>query len=330
MKVPLKSVAGPLAMLSIPALVAVLIQPIGAQSCGSHQEDDYAPDHASKQGRSPAPADAATYFGFPIERLKIAVPALNGIKYDARQDQLPGILSRVAKRIADILPRLPDLISREDVFHFQSMWDPNAAGGLAAGQPWSREFKYLLHCQHNADGSMTIAESRLDGKGRLVKGAGPFTALRGYGFAYQWLFFSSANQPEFRFRYLGQQEKNGRKTYVIAFVQDPLKVDDPAQFMSDGKLAPYYYQGILWVGQSSFDIVALRTDLLAPLPKLYLRQLTAELTFRSVPIRGYDTVFWLPSEVDISSDQGMGPTEESHRYSDYHLFHAETRIVSTP
>jgi hypothetical protein len=49
-----------------------------------------------------------------------------------------------------------------------------------------------------------------------------------------------------------------------------------------------------------------------------------------VPIRGYDAVFWLPSEVDISSDQGRGPSEESHRYSDYHLFHAETRILPEP
>lgn len=325
-----KRVIGPLQAIAIGALAVALIQPIAAQSSESHQKAENPSDHPTDRTHPSAPADATTYFGFSIDKLKIAVPALNGIQFDSGQERLPAILARVAEGIADMLPRLPDLISREDVFHFQSVWDPNTPGGLAAGQPWSREFKYLLHCQHNADGSMTIAESRLDGKGQVVKGAGQFTALRGYGFAYQWLFFSAANQPEFRFRYLGQQVKNGRKTYVIAFVQDPSKVDDPAYFMADGKLAPFYYQGVLWVGQSSFDIVALRTDLLAPLPKMYLRQLTSELTFRSVPIRGYDRVFWLPSEVDISSDQGRGPTEESHRYSDYHLFHAETRIVSTP
>jgi hypothetical protein len=55
-----------------------------------------------------------------------------------------------------------------------------------------------------------------------------------------------------------------------------------------------------------------------------------EVIFRSVPIRGYDVVFWLPGEVNIASDQGAGPAEESHRYSDYHLFHAETRIVPEP
>lgn len=274
--------------------------------------------------------EATTYLNFPIQRLKFLVPALSGIRYDDNQEQLPVILNRLAKQIADVLPRLPDLISRENVYHFQSAGDADAVGGLAATQPWGRQYKYLLQCRHNADGSTSISESRIDGAGKPIQEAGGFTSLRGYGFGYQWLFLSAANQPEFRFRYLGQQEKGARKTFVVAFAQEPSKVTAPAYFQAEGKRAPFYYQGVLWIDQSSFDIVALRTDLLAPLPQVLLKQLTTELTFRSVRIRGYDAVFWLPSEVDISSDQGRGPSEESHRYSDYHLFHAETRIVPSP
>ncbi len=272
--------------------------------------------------------EATTYLNFPIRQLKALVPALGGIKYDNRQEQLPIILNGVAKHIEDVLPRLPDLISREDVYHFQSRADSDAPGGLAATQPWGRKYNYLLQCQRNPDGSTSIAESRIDGAGKPVREGGGFTSVRGYGFSYQWLFFTAANQPEFHFRYLGQQEKSGRKTYVVAFAQEPKKVSAPAFFQVDAKSVPFYYQGVLWVDQSSFDIVALRTDLLAPLP--LLKQLTTVLTFRSVPIRGFDAVFWLPSEVDISSDQGRGPSEESHRYSDYHLFHAQARIVDTP
>jgi hypothetical protein len=277
-----------------------------------------------------ASGETQTYFEFPVQRLKDAVPALKGIKYDPSQEQLPAILASVAKTIADVLPRLPDLVSREDIYHFQSPRGPQAAGGLANAQPWSREFKYLILCHRNANGSTTIEESRTDAKGRAADSSGGFTAPRGYGFAYQWLFFSAANQPEFRFRYLGQQEKGGRKTFVLAFAQEPGKVSDPAYFQSEGKTAPFYFQGVLWVDQASFNIVALHSDLLEPLPDLHLRQLTTELAFRSVPIHGYDAVFWLPSEVDISTDQGAGPVEENHRYSDYHLFHAEARIVGTP
>jgi hypothetical protein len=276
------------------------------------------------------PQDAETYLSFPIQRLKAAVPGLGGIKYDDRQEQLPIILNRVAQHIAEVLPRLPDLISREDIYHFQSMSDADAAGSLAATQPWTRQYKYLIQCQRNADGSNSIAETRIDGAGKPIKEGGGFTSLRGYGFSNQWLFFTAANQPEFHFRYLGEQEKNGRKTFVVAFAQEPNKVSDPAFFQVEAKRVPFYYQGILWVDQASFDIIALRTDLLAPLPQVLLKQLTTELTFRSVSIHGFDAVFWLPSEVDISSDQGRGPSEENHRYSDYHLFHAQARIVDNP
>jgi len=312
-------------LATIVALAAGLAWPAAAQI---ELSPSSAPRGANSSTRLGA-QEAETYLRFPIQRLKAVVPALSGIKYDESQGQLPSILNHVAQHIADVLPRLPDLISREDVFHFQGGGDADA-GGPAASQPWGRQYKYLLQRQHNADGSNSLMESRVDGAGRPVKDGGGFTSLRGYGFGYQWLFFSADNQPEFHFRYLGQQEKNGRKTFVVAFAQEPGKVAAPAFFQAGEKRVPFYYQGVLWVDQTSFDIVALRTDLLAPLPQVLLKQLTTELTFREVRIRGYDAVFWLPSEVDISSDQGRGSSEESHRYSDYHLFHAETRILPEP
>jgi VWFA-related protein len=277
-----------------------------------------------------APADKNSYIELSISRLKDAVPSLKGIQYDSSQQQLPSILAGVAKTISDVLPRLPDLVSREDVLRSQGSWDSNAPGGLAAAQPSSREFKYLLQCRRSPSGATTISESRIDSKGRPVTGEGTYTALRGYGFAYQWLFFSAANQREFRFRYLGEQQKEGRNTFVIAFAQDPAKVADPAYFEAGGQSAPFYFQGVLWVDQTTFDIVRLRTDLLSPLPELHLRRLSTELTFRSAAIRDFGASFWLPSEVDISSNQGRGSSEESHRYSDYHLFHAEAKIVTGP
>jgi hypothetical protein len=307
--------------------VAVLLAALAISYAVAAQSDDIRPTPSTLLVETP---EEVAYLELPIRTLKQAVPSLRGIRYDADQEQLADILSRVARTIDNVLPRLPDLISREEVYHPQGSPEPVSAGGMAPEQPWSRRFNYLLLCHRNASAGITIEELRTDGRGRPADPQGLLSAVKGYGFAYQWLFFSSANQPEFRFRYLGWQVKNGRKTFVVAFAQDPHKVDDPAYFVSDGKTAPFYYQGVLWVDQSSFDIVALRTDLLAPLPAMMLRQLTTQLTFRSVPIRGYDAVFWLPSEVDISSDQGHGPSEESHRYSDYHLFHAEARVVSAP
>jgi len=326
MRVPQNWMAGSLTLAAIAALVAISSQLVLAQAELGPSSGPHGPGPSTALG----PQEATSYLNFPIQRLKAVVPGLSGIKYDEHQEQLPIILNRVAQRIADVLPRLPDLISREDVYHFQSTADLGAPGGLAATQPWGRRYRYLLLRQHNPDGSITTVESRIDGAGRPVKDTAGLTALRVSGFYSQWLFFTADNQPEFHFRYLGQQEKGGRKTYAVAFAQEPEKVSDPAFFQANSKKVPFYFQGVLWVDEASFDIIELRTDLLAPLPQVQLRQFSTELTFRSVAIQGYNAVFWLPSEVDIQSDEGSGPSEESHRYSDYHLFHAQARIVDTP
>jgi len=302
-----------------------LAEPVSAQGDrGRFNQIPYSPTLHPTSGQT------TSYFAFPLQKLKEMVPELKGLKYDDSQERLISILASVAQTISNVLPRLPNLVSREDISGFQAPRDPSAESRLASAQPWSRQFRYLILCHHNADGSTTIEELRTDSKGNPADAAGQFTAPRGFGFAYQWLFFTSANQPEFHFRYLGQQDKGGRKTFVVAFAQDPAKVTNPALFQSEGKVSPFYYQGILWVDQSTFDIVTLRTDLLAALPDLHLTQLTTKLNFRLVPIHGYDAKFWLPSEVSISSDQGAGPTDESHRYSDYHLYHSTSRIVASP
>jgi hypothetical protein len=322
---PLRSnIAGMFNTLAIMMLTVGLTLPAAAQ-VGAGTIEDYRRD----QSRSQDPS-AASYFQLPSNQLKEAVPALKGLKYSDSQERLTAILAKVAQTIAEVLPRLPNLMSREDIYHFQSSGDPLAAGGLANSQPWNREFRYLILSHHNANGSTTLQELRTDSKGHPAESVGAFTSPGGYGFAYQWLFFSAANQPEFHFRYLGEQEKDGRKTFVVAFAQDPHQVTDPAFFQSGTKVAPFFYQGVLWIDMATYEIVLLRTDLLAPLPDLNLRRMTTELSFRAVSIHGYSAVFWLPNEVDISTDQGSGLIQENHRYSDYHLFGSESKILTSP
>jgi hypothetical protein len=274
--------------------------------------------------------DSKPYFDLPAPKFKEAVPALKGLKPDSSQDQLPVILAGLAKRIGEVLPRLPNLVSNEEIYHFQSAPGTPGAGGLPNEQPWTREFKYEILTHHYTDGSMAIEEVRTDSKGRPADAASQFSASKGYGFGYQWLFFRAAGQPELRFRYLGEQDKEGKKTFVVAFAQDPAKVANPARFQWGGKVAPFYYEGVLWIDQATFDIVVLRSDLLNPLPNLHLLQMSTQVTFHDEPIHAFNAVLWLPSEVMVSSDQGAGPVEETHHYSDYHVFQAPPKPVASP
>ena len=305
----------------------ILLPLIALALASSAHAQVHRPVPLSTPDREDTTTEAVVYFAFPIPQLRRAVPSIKGLVPDDRQDQLPSILSGVAHSIDTAIRKLPDLISREDVNYIQTSTDPtNADNPFSAGR-WNRVFRYLILCHRAPDTSVQIEESRTDSKGHPTDLSALTRGPRGLGFAYQWLLFSAANQPEFRFRYLGTQIKDGRQTFVLAFAQIPEKVVTPAHYQVDDKTVPFYFQGVVWVDRSTSEIVLLHTDLLAPIPRLNLRRLSTEVHFTAVPVNELNASFWLPREVDIDSDQGTGTAEENHRYSDYHLFHSTAKII---
>jgi VWFA-related protein len=311
------------------------------QPVPSHDLTTNQPGSLSQSVVGSASTTVATYIDYPMRKLTAVVPTLDGMKADSNQDQLPGILSKVGEATVRSLSTVPNLSAREDVYSIVLARDPgltNSVVGMEETpalldlesqllQSRSIEFNYLLLFDHQADGATSIKELRTDFKNRQVtspvNGVGP----HGFGFAYQWLLLTPANQSELRFRYLGQQRMDDHKTFVLGFVQVPDQVKIPGKFSWAGKEAPFFFQGIVWIDQSTFDVVRLRTDLLSPVASVNLRQMTTELHFRSVRIHDFSTDLWLPSEVLIRTAQTDSIVEELHQYSAYRFFHAESRLV---
>ena len=299
------------------------------------------PSSPSQNALPPAFANAPSYIDYPPRKLVAVVPTLEGMKADSNQDQLAGILSKVGEATVRSLSTVPNLSSREDVYSIVLARDPgltNSVVGMEETpalldletqllQSRSIEFNYLLLFDHHADGATSIKELRTDFKNRQVDSPVNGVAPHGFGFAYQWLLLTPANQSELRFRYLGQQRMDDHKTFVLGFVQVPDQVKTPGKFSWAGKEAPFFFQGIVWIDQSTFDVVRLRTDLLSPVASVSLRQMTTELHFRSVRIHGFGSDLWLPSEVLIRTAQTDSIVEELHQYSSYRFFHAESRLL---
>lgn len=320
---------------------------VSAECCAPH-------DVATNQPLSPAGPSAArnlpgnqphanspTYVDYPMQKLKTAVPALEGIKPDADQDQLASILSKAGDATVNSLSRVPNLSSLEDVYSAvmsRAVGPANSVLGMEETpalldletrlrQTRSIEFNYLLMFDHRPDGATAITELRTDFKNRRVGAAVDGVAPRGFGFAYQWLLLLPANQSELRFRYLGQQRMDDHKTFVLGFVQIPDQVKLPGKFKWAGKEEPFFFQGIAWIDQSTFDVVRLQTDLLSPVPSVNLLRMTTDLQFHSVRIKGYDADFWLPSQVLIRTEQGESVLNELHQYSRFKFFHAESKLL---
>jgi hypothetical protein len=306
-----------------------------------HEPAGHPPSPSGHEDIQPASANPPAYFDYPLRKLSEVVPALSGIKSDSSQDQLSWILSKVGEATVHSLATVPNLVSLEDVFSLVVARDTAPANSVLGmeeipavrdleeqlRQSRSVEFNYLLLFDHRPDGATAIQELRTDFKNREVASPADGVAPHGFGFAYQWLLLSPANQSELRFRYLGTQRMADHQTFVVAFAQIPSRVKVPGKYKLAGKEVPFFFQGIAWIDQSTFDVIRLRTDLLSPVPSVNLQNMTTELSFRSVRIHGFGTVLWLPSEVLIRTARNDSIFEEIHQYSRYKFFHAESKLL---
>jgi hypothetical protein len=133
---------------------------------------------------------------------------------------------------------------------------------------------------------------------------------------------------ESTFRYLGDQRVGPYKSYVVAFAQQPGKATLSVKMKArDGTPAQVLVQGIAWIDKKNFQIVRVRTDLLAPRRDVGLNQQTTEVTLTKIQLAGASDPLWLPGNVKVFVEftTHNGDVDEffelsyrnEHRYTDY-------------
>jgi hypothetical protein len=289
----------------------------------------------AKAGVAKFYAGAHPYMNETLSDLKKTVRELGGLKAVARDEQLPDLLAKVGTKADELLHKVPDLISDEMVSQTRQSVNQGLVLGctgtgcspMAMNSGSDQTFNYLILAHPAPDGRLVLQEFRTTGKGKPVQGAG---APKFQGFISAWIIFSSANQVESRFRYLGEQKTDGHNTHVIGFAQIPGSVESPGQIMTDAESVPMFLQGIAWIDQSDFSIVRLRTDLLTPQPEVSIERQTASILFGPVHIPTIDLTLWLPQAVHVEMETKGQLFQEEHKYSKYRLCKAQSRIVLLP
>jgi hypothetical protein len=274
-------------------------------------------------------SDARPYMNESLPELKKVVRELGKLSPASNQVQPSDLLSKFGMKADELLQQVPNLISNEEVIQSQHQSQEMALGceGCAGGGNTlvkDSTFNYLLLTHPGPDGRLRLQEYRTNLSGKTLHGTG---SLIFQGFISAWIIFSSADQVESRFRYLGEQRTDGRSTFVIGFAQVPGAVESPGQIVANGASVPMLLQGIVWVDQSDFRIVRLRTDLLAPQPDLLIQRQTANILFGKVHIAGLEQELWLPQTVHVEMEARGQIFQEQHKYSKYRLYKANSRIT---
>ena len=278
-------------------------------------------------------ADAHPYLGEPLDKLRKRIPELRKIQPAADLQQLPAILKKTASNVDDFFRNIVDLIAEEKITQ------ERLSGGreVTASEKVRDNYLILSH----KDGAKTLFEEyRMDSKGNRVEQAG---FNRGYlvttGFALLCNYLSSAFQPESTFRYLGDQRIGSQDTYVVAFAQKPGQASLLVSMTGrSGAKVDMLMQGIAWVDKSNFQIIRMRTDLLAPRPEIALDAQTTEVTLSKVQLQDVATPLWLPSEVKVDlkfkmAEPGRDKFYETtyrneHRYTDYRRYRVAVKMVT--
>jgi hypothetical protein len=279
-------------------------------------------------------ASAQPYMDEPLPELRKTVHELAGLTPAASQDQLPALLSKTGAKADDLLRKVPDLISDESVTESSYSQDTaDSCVGVGCSSPGAvavrdESYHYMI-LTHPTERGPLVSEYRTTRKGKAVE-PGAAGAPIFQGFVSAWVVFSSANQAESRFRYLGQQRVDGRETYVLGFAQTPGAVESPGEIVVNSESIPMLLQGIAWIDPSDFRIVRLRTDLLAPLPLILVETETANVRFGPVHIADLGMELWLPKTVNLQMKVRGQVVREEHNYSKYGLYKAKSRVILSP
>jgi VWFA-related protein len=262
------------------------------------------------------------YLDEPLPQLVEQIPELKTVQPAPDQQELPVILQKMGRSEDDFARDVGDLIAHEYVTQEKL----NARGNIHAKERF--QDSYLILRQGNEWGA--TAEYRMDDKGKRL---GPIGLEKGYvvtaGWALSCIAFSTGVQWQSKFRYLGEEKIDSRDTYVLGFAQQPGK----ATFIStmtinEGAAVDMLTQGILWVDKNSFQIIRMRTDLLAQRDEIQLDQLTTEVTFVEAHLEDAPNPLWLPADVDVYIAIDKRKFRNVHHYTNYRRYRVSVEIGS--
>jgi hypothetical protein len=262
-----------------------------------------------------------SYISDSVSELKVGVPALRGLELgeNVAAQESEKVLNKSSAAIAAMLPKVPNLIAKEEVSEAtlslpymvregnQSNNDLGGPGQTlantvtndASDQPLREAnnheaqeaiqaklkarknrtlFSYRIQSNPDAASGPALREFRMNAKNEEVLTADTRPGHpRGVGFGSAWLLFEPASLKQFRFRYLGRQKLGRYETSVLVFAQISELVSRPWRVSVAENTCSYLMQGVVWIDQSTFQIVRLQTDLLTPLPEIHQEMLRSEI-----------------------------------------------------
>lgn len=138
------------------------------------------------------------------------------------------------------------------------------------------------------------------------------------------LVFHPLHVNEFDITCRGVVTWQGAPAYLLRFQQRPDRPNNMSEFRTRKGSWTVSLKGTAWVDVSTFQVVHLETDLVHPVPELFLDSEHQSLDYGPVVFSARHVKLWLPQSVAISVHVGGKEFNAWHQYSNYQLFVVDT------
>jgi hypothetical protein len=138
------------------------------------------------------------------------------------------------------------------------------------------------------------------------------------------LVFHPIHLDEFDITCRGLGIWHGTPAYLLNFQQRPDRPNTMSDVITRTGTYPVNLKGTAWVDATTFQVVHLETDLLDPIPEVFLDFEHQSLDYGPVVFAARHVKLWLPQSVDINVHLSGKQFNARHSYSNYQLFVIDT------
>jgi tetratricopeptide (TPR) repeat protein len=227
------------------------------------------------------------------------------------------VLQKVGSRMLEFVGNIEKFAATESLFHQRI----NKWGGLSYTE--SRDFEYVASFEEVRPGRFSFEEYRKHGTSPVDFPDGVQTL----GLPALALLFHPKVAENYEMTCEGLAKVRGEPAWQVHFRQ---RTDKPNVMKSyragiNGPSFAVAIKGRAWISASTYQIIRLETDLVAPLPQSRLAADHSVIEYGSVHFREGGTDMWLPSSAEIYYDWKGHRAHRRHSFSNYLLFSVEEK-----
>jgi Flp pilus assembly protein TadD len=186
----------------------------------------------------------------------------------------------------------------------------------------TREFSYIVFVVPYHGDSFYLEESR-DADQKTTESFPTPLATTGLN-SLAISLLQPADRNNFRYECEGVTKLRGEAVWEIRFQEEDTEKLSVRRWKRNGMVYNVPFKGRIWISQTSYDVLRVETDLLAPIAKLQLARDHLRVDYGPVKFDRGNQTLWLPWDAEMFMELRGKRYHHRHYLSDYQLFEVDT------